>query len=378
MKVKKIHARKVLNSRGQPTIEISINDFVASAPSGASIGSHEVPAFPKQGIGFCLDFINNFKELYDFNFHEFGDLSKVEGILPVVGANTVVALEYALLKAMSHDNVWKFLNPDAKSLPTPLGNCVGGGAHVRRGIDIQEILLVPTNGNFYEKSFVSKYIYNKMGKILNTKNKTDEGAWAPAKSDVDALSSVFDVIKDAGNTLNSKVKLGIDLAASQLWKRGAYRYKNLDGRAQNLTRQQQATLIKELISKFKLFYLEDPFAEEAFDDFKKVNSSGSLICGDDLITTDIERFKNALKHGSVNCIIIKPNQIGSLIKTKELVEFAAKKGVATVISHRSGETMDATIAHLAVAWKIPYIKTGIYGAERQAKIKELIEIEKEM
>ncbi len=378
MRVKKIRARKILNSRGQPTIEIAVNDFVASAPSGASVGSHEVPVFPKQGIDFCLDFVNNYKELYSFNFREFSDLAKVENILPVVGADTVIALEYALLKAMSHNQVWKFLNPDAKSLPTPLGNCVGGGAHIRRGIDIQEILIIPVSGNFYEKSFVSKYIYNKMGKILKTKNKTDEGAWAPAKSDMFALESVFGVIKDTGNTLNSKVRLGIDLAASQLWKGGAYRYKNLDGKPRNLTRAQQVKLINGIIAKFKLFYVEDPFDEEAFDDFKKVNTSSSLICGDDLICTDLERLKHALKHGSVNSLIIKPNQIGSLIKTKEIVEFAAKKGVSTVISHRSGETMDATIAHLAVAWNIPYIKTGIYGAERQAKIRELIAIEKDI
>lgn len=378
MKVKKLLARKVLNSRGQPTIEVSVNGFSAAAPSGASVGSHEVPAFPKQGIDFSIDFLKSFKDIYSWNFREFSDLGKVEQILPLVGANTVIALEYALLKSMSNDNVWKFLNPSAKNLPTPLGNCVGGGAHAKRGIDIQEILLVPEGKGFYENYFVSKYVYNKLGKILNTRNKTDEGAWAPMKSDFDALRTVFDVVSDVGKTLNTKVRIGIDLAASQLWSRGAYRYKNLDGSAKNLTRQQQVKIVKEMMSEFRLKYVEDPFEENSFADFSKVRAQGTMICGDDLVCTNMDRLRQAIKYGSVNCIIVKPNQIGSLIKTKEIVDFAAKRGITTVISHRSGETLDATISHLAVAWNIPYIKAGIFGPERQAKLKELVQIEKEM
>ena len=378
MKVKKLLARKVLNSRGEPTIEVTVNGHSAAAPSGASVGSHEAPAFPKQGIGFCVDFMKSFREIESVSFREFDDLGKVEHILPTVGANTVIALEYALLKAMSKGNVWRFLNPGAKKLPVPLGNCVGGGAHAKRGIDIQEILLVPEGKDFYERYFVNKYIYNKIGKVLNVRSRTDEGAWAPVTSDMNALSRVFDVVKDSANTLNMKVGIGVDWAASQLWRHGAYRYKNLKGGSQNLTRQQQVKLISEVISRFKLRYVEDPFEEDAFDDFGKVKASGTLICGDDLVCTGMDRFKEALRHDSVNCIIVKPNQVGSLIKTKEIVDFAARKHVATVISHRSGETLDATIAHLAVAWGIPYIKTGIYGDERQAKLKELIKIEKEI
>ncbi|MFH0752416.1 MAG: enolase C-terminal domain-like protein [archaeon] len=378
MKIRKLNAKKVLNSRGESTIEVSVNGFSAAAPSGASVGSHEVQAFPKQGIGFCIDFINNFKEIEKLNFREFEDLEKVEHILPVVGANTVIALEYALLKALSKGKVWKFLNPSAKSLPTPLGNCVGGGAHVKRGIDIQEILLIPEGRNFYERSFVNKYVYNKIGKVIGTKNKTDEGAWAPIMSDFDALSSVFDVVQDVSKTLNTKVKIGIDHAASELWKNNAYRYKNLKGSSQNLTKTQQVNLVKEMVLKFKLKYVEDPMQQEDFVGFSKVRSSGTLICGDDLICTSLERLKEALKRNAVNCIIVKPNQVGSLIRTKEIVDFAAKNRIATVISHRSGETLDATISHLAVAWNIPYIKAGIYGPERQAKLKELIQIEKEI
>lgn len=378
MKIKRMSARKVLNSRGQQTIEVSVDGFSAAAPSGASVGSHEVPAFPKQGIDFCIDFLKNYKDIYGLNFREFEDLAKVEGIVPTVGANTVIAMEYALLKVMSKGSIWKFLNPSAKRLPVPLGNCVGGGAHVKRGIDIQEILLIPEGKSFYENYFVNGYVYNKLGKILNVKNKTDEGAWAPVKSDVDALRTVFDVVSDSSKTLNTKVRIGVDWAASQLWNGRFYSYKNLDGRAQKLLKQKQVTVVKDVISEFKLRYVEDPFEENAFSEFSKVRTSGTLICGDDLVCTNIERLKQAVKHGSVNCIIVKPNQIGSLIRSKEIVDFAARKGIATVISHRSGETLDATISHLAVAWGVPYIKTGIAGPERQAKLKELIKIEKEI
>ncbi len=378
MKVIKLRARKVLNSRGEAAIEVSVNGNSATAPSGASVGSHEVPAFPRQGIDFCVDFMNNFNEIGRMNFREFEDLSKVEHILQVVGANTMIALEYSLLKTMSKGSVWKFLNPSAKSLPIPLGNCVGGGAHAKKGIDIQEILLIPQGKDFYERAFVNKYVYNKIGEVVKSKSKTDEGAWAPVTSDIDALTSVFDVVHDASKTLNTKVKMGIDLAASGLWKNSAYRYKNLKGSAMNLTKQQQVKVVKDIVSKFKLKYVEDPMEENDFDGFSKVRSPSTLICGDDLVCTDMERFKVALKHNSVNCIIVKPNQVGSLIKAKEIVDFAARKGVATVISHRSGETLDATISHLAVAWNIPYIKTGIFGPERQAKLKELVQIEKEI
>ncbi len=320
----------------------------------------------------------NFREIYKLNFREFNDLAKVEKILPVVGGNTVIALEYALLKAMSKNKIWSFLNPEAKSLPVPVGNCVGGGAHVKGGIDIQEILLVPQGQSFYENYFANKYVYNKVGEMLKVKRKTDEGAWAPVSSDYDALKAVFDTVQTVGRTLDTKVKLGVDMAASQLWSKDVYAYRNFNGKAEKFTPKQHVAVVRGMIREFGLSYVEDPFHEEAFSDFQKVHSPGSLICGDDLVCTNVSRFKEALKKRSVDCIIIKPNQVGSLIRTKEIVDLAAKRKIATIISHRSGETMDATISHLAVAWNIPYIKCGIFGPEREAKLKELIKIEKEI
>ena len=378
MKIKTIKARKILNSKRKPAIEITINKkYTASAPSGTSVGKHEFPAFPKKGINFAIGFINKFDDCKKIRIETFEDLEELEKILPIVKANTMIALEYAVLKALSNNNVWEFLNPNAEFIPKPLGNCIGGGAHKKGGgPDIQEFLLLPKSKRFFDATFANEFIYKKIGKKLNTKKRTDENAWSPDLDTYSILNIIKETTEEASHKLGFKIDIGLDMAASTIWDGKLYTYKNFSKKIkeQRLTKNEQADFVNGLIEKYGIKYVEDPFREDDFESFGKIKNT--LVCGDDLICTDIKRLK--MSGEKINAIIVKPNQIGSLIKTKEIIDFAKKKGIMPVISHRSGETMDSTISDLAVAWEVPIIKCGIIGKERKAKINRLIQIEREI
>jgi len=382
MKIKSVKARKVLNSRKKPTIEITINKkYSAAAPSGASTGEHEIQAYPQKGIDFAIEFINKFKDLKGLRIESFEDLEKVERILPIIKGNPMIALEFAILKAASNNKIWKFLNPNADDVPMPLGNVIGGGAHLKakEKPDIQEFLLLPKTESFKDAKFANEYIHKKIGKKLGIRKLTDEGAWAPKLDTISILDLIKETVDKAEKELGFKISIGLDVAASEFFKGKKYNYKNYSKKVpkKSLTATEQIIFMETLIKKYKLGYVEDPFQQNDFESFKELKKrTNTLVCGDDLTTTNLERLNKA--KDSINAVIIKPNQIGSLLKTKEAVKFAMKNNIVPVISHRSGETNDATISHLAVAWDIPIIKCGIQGKERQAKLKELLEIEREI
>ena len=381
MKIKSARTLMVQNSRGQDTIEVRINKkHRSAAPSGASTGSSEVKSYPDKGIEYAIDFLNEFKDIKSMKFDEFEDLGQLDSLIPIVGGNSVIALQFAILKAMSEERIWEFLNPKSKKLPVPLGNVIGGGAHTDKASnDIQEFLLMPKAKSFYDSAFVNNYLHKKMQKETKAKYMTDEGAWITGLSNIEVMKLLFDYLADESKTLGIKVGFGMDMAATSFWKSKYYHYKNFSAKVKErkLGPNQQIDFVNEIIEQYGLKYVEDPLQENDFIGFSKL-SKKTLICGDDLVTTNLDRLKEAVRHDSVNCIIVKPNQIGSIIKTKEVVDFAHRNNIKMVISHRSGETYDATISHLAVAWNIPYIKCGIFGKERKAKIDELIKIEKEI
>lgn len=404
MKIEQIKARKILNSRGQVTIEIDIRTDKGkgrgSAPSGASTGEKEVQAMPRsteETISIANGLVA--EKLKGLEINKFDDLEKVEKKLKEIdntenlskiGGNLIIALEFAILHALA-DSVgkplWKAINPKAQHLPRPLGNCVGGGAHAgTNSPDIQEFLLLSLDAeNYKEALFANTKIHRLMKEELQkidkefTGGKTDEGAWTPNITNLEILDHLFKISRQVAKEAGVKVRLGLDVASSELWDGENYVYKKYlpEKKEKKLSREEQIQFVIDMIEKYDLCYVEDPLEENDFEGFAQIKRAANncLICGDDLTVTNPEVLKKAIEHESINAIIVKPNQIGSLIKTREVVELAKKNKITPVISHRSGETTDDTIAHLAVAFDIPVIKCGIVGGERLAKLNELLRIE---
>ena len=381
MKIKEVKATIVLDSRGEETIEVSVNGQVTSAPAGKSKGKYEKPNYKKSLKEDC-EVIKHLK-LGELDINEFEHLELVENkVKKNVGANTLFALESSVLKAIAKEqklDLWKFLNPNAKIFPRIISNTIGGGAHSHGKInpDFQEFLVTcnknPSiarviNNNCHEEANVIL-----KGLTLRDIKANDENAWQTDLDNERVLEVMKEVQEDSFDETGIHVDIGLDVAASQFFKNGKYHYKN---REKVLTRKQQIEYIIELAKKYNLFYIEDPLDEEDFEGFSElVKKTDCLIVGDDLTTTNLERVQKAIKLEAINGIIIKPNQIGSLIETKKVIDLCKKNGVRTIISHRSGETLDNTIADLGFAWQVDFIKIPVIGKERLAKVDRLIDIE---
>ena len=311
--------------------------------------------------------------------HKFDDLKRIEDILDGnVGADTFVAFEYAILKALAKEKkkeIWQLINPKARKLPRLLGNCVGGGKHSHsdRKPDFQEFLLVPKTKSVKKAFELNKKLREKIKlelKIKDNKFKgeiSDENAWQTQLNE----KQVLDIISDFG------VSTGLDIAASGFYKRKKYNYKNP---LLKRTPEEQFVYVSNLIKNTNIFYIEDAFEEEDFESFAKLLKKfpDRLIVGDDLTVTNVKRFEKALKKKSINAIIVKPNQIGPLTEVKRVCELAKKNKIKICFSHRSGETIENTLADLAFGFGADFFKCGIVGAERESKLKRLIEIERKL
>ena len=281
--------------------------------------------------------------------------------------------------------LFQFLGGNAATtLPYPLGNCISGGAHARgKAPSIQEYLALPHGAeSFLEAQTANTRIHKKIGDSLKKKSsafnggKSDEGAWIANIGTDDAFEVIAKACEEVGNELDFECGFGIDVAASSFWKpkEEKYVYEN-EGIKRDTAEQLEYML--ELIEKYHLAYVEDPFNEDDFDSFAGLTrkAKNCMICGDDLFTTNTERLNNGIKINAGNAIIIKVNQIGTLTDATETLETAQRHGYDAVMSHRSGDTCDWHIAHLAVAYKCPVIKTGVVEGARIAKLNELIRIE---
>lgn len=393
MEIKEVHARIILDSRREETIDVSINACRSSAPSGVSKGKHEKPSYIKN-IKHDVDFINkiNIKKLP--RIYYFGDLEKIERLFAnKIGANSLFALEASILKALAIEKkveVWQIINPKLKfnlknaKFPRIISNTVGGGAHssnMRIKPDFQEFLIM-CNKNPSFSYELNKKAYEKVGNVLNKLSSNvktnDENAWT-TDIDNDKILDVLKVVqKDILEQSNTGIEIGLDVAGSQLYngkkgKNAKYIYRN---RSKELNREEQINYIAEIVQKYNLFYIEDPLNEEDFPGFvelcKKVKC---LVVGDDLTVTNLERTKKAIELGAITGIIIKPNQTGSLIEVRKIINLCEKKCIKTIVSHRSGETNESIIADIAFGFQVDYIKTPVMGKEREAKVRRLMNIE---
>ncbi len=384
MRIKEVKAGVILDSRQKETIEIAVNGCISSAPSGKSKGKHEKPAYKKDVHGDA-GIINKLKISELPEIREFEDLEEVEKkIAGKIGANTLFALEASMLKALAKEKnleLWQLLNINASVFPRILSNTIGGGVHSEKQAkikpDFQEFLIT-CNKNPSISQVINRKAHEEAGVILqsltiNQIKKNDENAWITDEDNERVLEVMKELQENVFEESGMHLDIGIDVAASQFFKNRKYIYKN---NSDERDRKDQIAYMIDLAKKYNLAYIEDPVQEDDFDGFTEINkNTDCMIAGDDLTVTNFERVKKAIETGAVNAVIIKPNQTGSLIEARKIIELCKKDGIYTIMSHRSGETMDDSIADLAFAWQCDFIKVPVIGPEREAKVRRLIEIE---
>lgn len=389
-----ITLRIILDSRGRKTVEAEVRTDHgfgrAAAPGGASTGIYEarvretdlaVPEAQAQVIPHLIGVDASDQIGVDAFLHEIDGTDNFSRI----GANIAVSISLAMAKAAADSRkipLWQHVGGIfVDEIPRPLGNVIGGGAHALHATEIQEFLVVPTGcENVHDGIFANAQVHAKVHELLLehgiTAGKGDEGAWAPPISDPDAFGILTEAIQFVSGKLGFEINPGIDVAASQIYDPDSGMYRCRDGTVRSS--EDQITYIADLIDEYDLVYVEDPLHEDDYSGFAALNREAGnrcLICGDDLFATNKKRIQEGITHGSANCVLIKPNQIGTLTDTCEAIRLSQRNGLETVMSHRSGETEDATIAHLGCAFHCIFIKTGVVGGERTAKLNELIRIE---
>lgn len=389
--IEDIVLRKILDSRGNATVEADVITAYgfgrAAAPSGASTGTHEA-AVVNPDTAIELAYSDLIPELLgcDAADQEWVDsiLRSVDGTnnFSRIGGNISVAISLASAKAAADElgiELFRYLGGAfACRTPFPLGNIIGGGAHAPYATDIQEFLVVPTGATTAEEGvFANAGVHKTVKKMLSDRNKAcgkgDEGAWGPSIKDAEAFEILSTAIAQVSDETGIEIRMGLDIAASELFDGTHYCYSD-----KKRTPEEQVSYMAELCDEYNICYIEDPFDEEDFKSFAALTEEigdRCIVCGDDLFVTNRERIKIGIESGAANCVLIKPNQIGTLTDTYEAIRMAHENGMKTVMSHRSGETTDTTIAHLGTAFGCIYLKTGAVGGERIAKLNELIRIE---
>jgi len=392
--IEAIELRTILDSRGNPTVEAEISTAGgfgrSAAPSGASTGAAEAKVLPPREaidnaiqnlIPALIGMDAADQECFDAQLRDIDGTADFSGI----GANVAVALSLANAKAAASAlglPLFRYLGGAfVNEMPLPLGNVIGGGAHAANATEIQEFLIVPGGAADVEEAvFANAAVHKTVKDLLKKKGiaagKGDEGAWAPQIDDALAFELIAEATGHVADEMNVSVDMGIDVASSQMWNGTGYKYRD-----RVRSTEDQIAYIAELVDKYNLVYVEDPLHEDDFDAFAELNrqvGDRCLVCGDDLFVTQVDRIEKGIETGSANCVLIKPNQVGTLSDTFEAIRLAHAHGLDTVMSHRSGETTDTTIAHLATAFSCVFLKCGVVGGERIAKLNELIRIEEQL
>jgi enolase len=410
MKIQRVHAREVLDSRGQPTVEVEVtlkNGVMgrATVPSGASTGVHEAVElrdggrrFLGKGVAKAVLHVNQ-KIAPRLRGKEAKEQRAIDEIMlnldgssnkGKLGANAILGVSLAVAHAESQAqgfSLFRYLGGNqAKTLPVPLLNVLNGGAHADNNVDLQEFMIVPFGmKSFKEALRGAAEIFQTLKKVLHERSYSasvgDEGGFAPrVKSNDEAIELLLEAITQAGYKAGSQVALALDVASSEFFSDGKYVFKKSDGRQRG--REEMVRLYEDWVRQYPIISIEDAFAEDDWEGWQMVTQAlGKKVqlVGDDLFVTNKVRLKRGIESKVANSILIKVNQIGSLTETLETMKLAKEAGYTTVMSHRSGETEDVTIADLAVATNAGQIKTGApCRGERTAKYNQLLRIEEEL
>jgi len=404
-------AREILDSRGNPTIEVDVvleNGVVgrAAVPSGASTGEHEAvelrdgdkSRYLGKGVLNAVEHVNNIisEELTGFDAVDQVGLDtmmiQLDGTpnKAKLGANAILGVSLAAAKAAAQSlklPLYRYIGgTNAKVLPVPMMNILNGGKHADNNVDVQEFMIVPANtSSFAEALRMGAEVFHALKSVLNKKGYNtavgDEGGFAPSlKSNDEALEVIVEAIGKAGYTAGRDIYLAIDTAASEMWDNGKYLFYKSDKSTKSA--EEMVKFYENWVNKYPIISIEDGMAENDWDGWKKLTDAlGRKIqlVGDDIFVTNTTIFKKGIDTGTANSILVKVNQIGTLTETLDAIEMAKRAAYTTVISHRSGETEDATIADIAVATNAGQIKTGSASrTDRVAKYNQLLRIEEEL
>ncbi|MDX1270379.1 phosphopyruvate hydratase [Bizionia paragorgiae] len=408
-----VHARQIFDSRGNPTVEVDVeteNGFLgrAAVPSGASTGEHEAVElrdggkdFMGKGVLNAVDNVNSIlaQELLGVNVFEQNYIDtlmcEIDGTpnKSKLGANAILGVSLAVAKAAAAElgmPLYRYVGGvSANTLPVPMMNIINGGSHSDAPIAFQEFMVMPVKANNFSHGLqMGTEIFHHLKAVLHDRNLStavgDEGGFAPTLDGTeDALDTIAMAVKNAGYTLGDDVMIALDCAAAEFYVNGKYDYTKFEGDSGKVrTSTEQADYLAELASKYPIISIEDGMDENDWEGWKylteKIGDKVQLV-GDDLFVTNVERLSKGISEQIANSILIKVNQIGTLTETIAAVNMAHNAGYTSVMSHRSGETEDNTIADLAVALNCGQIKTGSASrSDRMAKYNQLLRIEEEL
>ncbi|MGD1937309.1 MAG: phosphopyruvate hydratase [Cyanophyceae cyanobacterium] len=403
-----IKAREILDSRGRPTVEAEVElacgaKALAQVPSGASTGTFEAhelrdddpTRYGGKGVQKAVENVNEIlaSELYGYDALQQAEVDAAmiakdgSGNKSNLGANAILAVSLANAKAAAVATglpLYRYLGgPIASVLPVPMMNVINGGAHADNNVDIQEFMIVPVGADSFKEALRwGAEVFSSLSKVLKEKNLLtgvgDEGGFAPnLGSNQEALDLLIAAIDQAGYKPGEQVSLALDVASTEFFADGKYTF---DGSAHSV--EETIAYLDKLTGAYPIVSIEDGLAEDDWDGWKKLTESvgsSTQLVGDDLFVTNPERLQKGIGMGAANSILIKLNQIGTLTETLTAIDVATRAGYRSVISHRSGETADTTIADLAVATRAGQIKTGsLCRSERVAKYNQLLRIEDEL
>ena len=408
-----VHARQIFDSRGNPTVEVDIiteNGILgrAAVPSGASTGEHEAvelrdggSSYMGKAVGKAIDNVNNLisQEIIGSSVFDQEQLDKIMIDLDgtpnksKLGANAILGVSLAIAKAAANElglPLYRYIGGvSAKTLPVPMMNIINGGSHSDAPIAFQEFMVMPTGAKSFSHAMqIGTEIFHHLKKVLHDRGLStavgDEGGFAPVlEGTEDALDTIIKAISNAGYKAGDEVMIALDCAAAEFFKNGVYDYSLFEGKSGvKRTSKEQASYLADLSKKYPIVSIEDGMDENDWDGWKALTEMAGdhvQLVGDDLFVTNVKRLSKGIENGIANSILIKVNQIGTLSETIAAVDMAHRAGYTSVMSHRSGETEDNTIADLAVALNTGQIKTGSASrSDRMAKYNQLLRIEEEL